>query len=95
METVPGHFQPAIADLVEIEPNTYLLTRINVPTKLRGHGVGSLLLDKILAQADALGVTIVLEAHASGGMGNKNLVDWYKRRGFETQVLGTMARKPR
>ncbi len=72
----------AIADLVEIHPKCYLVTRINVPKSSRGKGIASRLLDKILGNADTEGVTLEVHPMPSGGLTRKELVKWYERHGF-------------
>lgn len=60
----------AIADLARMADDKYLLTRINVPKEHRRKGVGTALLKQVLAEADSLGVTLVVEVagvhHANG-----------------------------
>lgn len=73
----------AIADVVpDFEPDTYLITRINVPYKHRGQGIGSRLLAAIITDADAEGVTLTLHVLPSGELGYGDLCAWYERRGF-------------
>jgi hypothetical protein len=87
----------AIADLVkpgELTPN-WTITRINVPEIYRGHGYGSALLDRILADADEEQVTLRLEIFPSGGLDYDQLVAWYERKGFMMTPSGYMKRQPR
>lgn len=72
-----------IADLVEIEPGYYLITRINVPKASRGHGLASKLLKEILEDADAEGAVLEIHPMSSGGLTRKELVSWYRRYGFQ------------
>lgn len=86
----------AIADLIapgELTPN-WTITRINVPEKFRGNGLGSKLLDEILADADAEGQALQLEILPSGPLDYDQLEAWYKRRGFRRTVGGYMKRTP-
>jgi ribosomal protein S18 acetylase RimI-like enzyme len=87
----------AIADLVrpgELTP-CWTITRVNVPGLSRGKGVGSKLLDRILADADAEGLTLQLEVAPSGGLDYDALVAWYRRRGFKFTASGYMKREAR
>lgn len=72
----------AIADLVEISPEHYLITRINVPRELRGRGLASELLQEIIEDADEEGVTLEIHPVSSGSLTRSDLVLWYKRHGF-------------
>lgn len=92
--------RPAIADLTgvgEMVPKTRTLTRINVPEKHRGDGLGSQLLKQILADADAEGVHLSLEVEPSGPLGYDSLVRWYYRYGFRKskKYPGIMIRRAR
>ncbi len=71
-----------IADLVELAPSYYLITRINVPKESRGRSLGSEMLKKILADADAEGATLEIHPMPSGGLTRKQLISWYERYGF-------------
>ena len=73
----------AIADLVEISPSYYLITRINVPRESRRRGLASRLLREIIEDADGDGVTLEVHPMPSGGLTRKELVSWYKRYGFD------------
>ena len=73
----------SIADLVEIDPNLYLVTRINVPTASRAKGFGSKLLREIIEDADREGTTLEIHPVPSGGMTRKELISWYRRHGFQ------------
>lgn len=80
------YFDPesrSIADLVEIHPGYYLLTRINVPKAMRGRRIASSLLNEILEDADAEGVTLEIHPMPSGGLSKKELISWYERHGFQ------------
>lgn len=71
-----------IADLVEVSPNHYLITRINVPREVRGKGLASSLLKEIVEEADTEGATLEIHPVSSGGLTRKELVSWYMRHGF-------------
>lgn len=60
------------------------LNRINVPPKFRGQGCGSNLLSRVLQDADAEGILMVLMINPYGDMTYEQLKDWYERNGFET-----------
>jgi GNAT superfamily N-acetyltransferase len=87
----------AIADLVrpgELTEN-WTVTRINVPMRHRGQGYGTALLKRILFDADVGGVTLQLEPQPSDGLSYRQLVEWYRRHGFEFVRTGYMARSPK
>lgn len=86
----------AIADLcdaIDAGFKGWLITRINVPVRQRGKGVGSKLLQQILDDADLEGVNLFLEVVPSGGLDRDQLEDWYTRKGFK-HYKGFMVRKP-
>lgn len=89
----------AIADLVqpfELTAN-WTITRINVPRESRGQGYGTRLLEMILADADAEGLTLQLEVQPSGEMTYAALTDWYMKHGFQQRPrnFGYMIRRPK
>lgn len=88
MATMPTCFieaeYRAIADLVtggELFPG-WTITRINVPREYRGKGVGTKLLNQIIAAADEAGNDLWLEIVPSGGLDFDELREWYARHGF-------------
>lgn len=86
----------AIADLVcpgELTEG-WTITRINVPTKSRGKGIGSVILQHILEDADREGVKLWLEVSPGGGLDYGQLEKWYGRYGFKYNPLGYMVRIP-
>ena len=92
----------SIADLsINEQARTAILHRINVPAKYRGKKHGSAMLKRVLRDADFDRVTISLELLPSGPLSYQDLVDWYKRYGFEELLLssgcssGYMRRKSR
>jgi ribosomal protein S18 acetylase RimI-like enzyme len=91
----------AIADLVCPGELTafWTITRINVPQKYRGQkqrgrGVGTKLLRRILADADAEGVELALEVSPSDGLDYVQLTAWYRRHGFRSTSFGYLVRRP-
>jgi ribosomal protein S18 acetylase RimI-like enzyme len=88
-----GFRQLAILDVV----NGYI-SRINVPVRHRGKGVGRALLQECLADADKEGVRLHLYPSESDGLRLQELIDWYERYGFrqddEYSKLGWV-REPR
>ena len=81
----PMYFDTAtrtVADLVELAPSYYLITRINVPRESRRSGSGSKILREILKDADAEGATLEIHPMPSGGLTRKQLISWYERYGF-------------
>lgn len=86
----------AIADLVAPGELTekWTITRINVPVEHRGKGIGSQLLKRILLDADAQGVELVLEVFPSGDLNRSQLEAWYGRYGFVEYQNGYLIRPP-
>lgn len=84
----------SIADLVPISTGEILVTRINVPAEHRGKGIGSKLLRSIVADADIMGVTLILEPSPYGGLNYEQLTAWYKRYGFVERDDGMYTRQP-
>jgi len=78
---------------------TWIITGIYVEPEYRGRGYGRQLLNMILADADAEGITLFLDVVGSGKMLNDQLADWYARNGFiSTGIIGQlhdMKREPR
>lgn len=74
-----------------VQPDgTMSLEMIDVPAASRGQGEAGRALDKLLAEADAKGLTVYLEPKpvGSGGMTRQQLEAFYRKRGF-TQQAGT------
>lgn len=70
---------------VERESRTLWLDKIMLPKQAR-KGAGSMLLARILEQADRAGATVELNANPTGqpeDPGTEDLVRWYGRFGFE------------
>lgn len=93
----------ALADLVELETGEWLLTRVAVPRPHRGTGVARELLRRVLADADAEGVTLRLSVvpYGNGGLERRELAEWYARHGFRVDARearrsggGVMVRRP-
>lgn len=85
-----------IADLVKPGELTdyWTITRINIPAEHRGHGYGSDLLRRILADADEEGVILALEVFPSGPLDYDVLEQWYGRYGFQMTSQGYLLRIP-
>lgn len=85
----------AIADVVEIGPNHYLITRINTPKAFRGKGLASQLLKEITEEADTERATLEIHPMSSGALSKKQLLSWYRRYGFYAQEPhGILIREP-
>ena len=78
----------AVLDLTPMteDKTTYLINRINVPNRndddgvpLRGHGHARELLQECLADADAEGITLMLEINPSDGLNYEELSAWCVR----------------
>lgn len=94
-----GYYAAAIADIVKMPIDStkreyYVITRINVMERFRNQGYGAKILDMILKDADGEKVTLFLQPVASGGLDEKELINWYERHGF---IYGAwhMKRKPK
>ena len=72
----------AVIDLFPLGSDVWEVSRINVPARYRGQGIGSRLMDQLLEDADAEGVTLQLTINPYGGLTYEQLQDWYERRGF-------------
>lgn len=59
-DTIPG-------ELIGMDLNTVVISRINVPMQYRGKGHGRTILKRILEDADREGITLCLEPLPSGG----------------------------
>lgn len=79
--TIPG--TRCIADLSRVGDARWHVHRINVPREDRGKGYGSELLRWVCYDADRWGVELELIPTPSGGLTAGQLVEWYKRHGFQ------------
>lgn len=88
--------RPAIADVVWFGApfDSHVITRINVPHRLRGRGLGTALLRKILDDADADGCQLMLAPEPSDGLDYPAVVAWYERHGFRFTEVGAMMWRP-
>lgn len=86
----------AVVDTTDYYGHGVIITRVNVPRKHRGQGVGTKILKMLLADADKHGVTLWLEISASDGLTWEQLEAWYKKHGFKwwRGQGGIMRRKP-
>jgi GNAT superfamily N-acetyltransferase len=86
-----------VTNLGEMVPKTRTITRINIPEESRGRGLGTKLLRRILADADAEGVILSLEIMPSGPLDYNALEAWYRRWGFKPWKKHPMVfiRRPR
>lgn len=91
-----GGMKVAIADVsYNTEYYAYEIHRINVPSPFRRKGYGTRLLKMITDDADREGANLWLVAVSSGEMLRSELIAWYKRHGFEYNVIDdTMRRYP-
>jgi GNAT superfamily N-acetyltransferase len=55
---------------------------VYVPPAFRGRGLGQVLLDQVLADADREGIHLSLVARACGTMAQRPLEGWYGQNGF-------------
>ena len=68
---------------VEPGPPVFQITRVNVPPKFRGRGVGTSLMLAVCEDADEQGARLVLAINPYGEMTEEMLRDWYEGFGFE------------
>ena len=74
----------AVIDLVEVEKNKYLVTRVSVPREHRGKGIGTKLLKEVTKDADKECSTLLIEPKPyDSGMTKESLINYYKIFGFE------------
>jgi GNAT superfamily N-acetyltransferase len=84
-----------IADTFPLNDGTWMISRVNVPAKHRGLGLGTALLKEVLADADAEGIMLELCIEPSDGLDFEELHAWYSRYGFrDTDLRGHMRRLP-
>jgi GNAT superfamily N-acetyltransferase len=71
----------------ELWKGAWLITRINVPNRARGKGIGSHLLTTVTTDADRHGIILVLipisSATRDSGLPQESLEKWYERNGFD------------
>jgi len=60
----------------------YTLSRIEVPKPLRGSGIGSKIMQRIVDMADAQGAIIALTPDTAFGGSKGRLIQFYKQFGF-------------
>jgi GNAT superfamily N-acetyltransferase len=76
----------AIADVMEINQNEYLITRLFVPEKQRGKGIGTDILGEIVNDADKECSTLLIEPRPYGEITEKKfdrLVKFYEKFDFK------------
>lgn len=89
-------FRTAVLD-VNILSGKHIISRINTPMEFRGRGIGSRLLKRVCADADAEGIVLELFVSPSDGLDEDELHAWYSRHGFVSDPeVGKffMVRKP-
>ena len=86
----------AVLDVSEMNPDTFIINRINVPKKFRGRGYGSKLLKEICEVADREKIKLMLEINPYGELTRKDLERWYHEYGFKvnSNLPGTYLRLP-
>lgn len=74
----------ATAMTMPVSEHVVWLTRVAVGDEVRGRGYGSDLLGMVCEDADAEGVTLLLNIEPDpGGLSHDQLRGWYKRYGFD------------
>lgn len=87
-----------VADTIQMDDHTYLLTRVETGQECRGKGYGTEILERVLADADAEGATLLLSVEpdlSPGSLDAAALTAWYSRHGFRPYRDGGMIREPR
>lgn len=81
---------------INIRGEQFHISKIRTFERQRGEGRASKLLDRICQCADEAGVILTLrvEPERESGLGEQQLIDWYRRRGF-TGDADEMTRTPR
>jgi len=77
----------------------WVVSRVNVPAPFRRRGIATRLMGEVLEDADNEEVWLALWVNPYGDMTAEQLVDWYKRLGFEPASgadddAGCMVRPP-
>jgi predicted N-acetyltransferase YhbS len=73
--------RPAVLDIIILR-DKHIISRINTPMEFRGRGIGSRLLRRACADADAEGIELELVVSPSDGLDRDELYAWYSRHGF-------------
>jgi GNAT superfamily N-acetyltransferase len=87
-------------DVVSGEADLWWLNRIQVNRDRRGEGLGTKLLEEILADADHDGATLLVGVEPDTRGMFRKLANWYTRHGFKptkgrlTQYFNVMVRRP-
>jgi GNAT superfamily N-acetyltransferase len=68
--------------LTERSPGHFWIDWVFVPPAFREYGLGRKLMRKVIADADALGIRVSLEARACAGLSQAKLEAWYGSMGF-------------
>jgi GNAT superfamily N-acetyltransferase len=82
----------AIVDLIELD-GTMVISRINVPAPHRSKGIGNLLLNEVIADADKTNTLLVLDISPSDGLNFEQLEKWYTSKGF-IKIRGRYTKYP-
>ena len=61
--------------------------RIFVPIELRGNGIGSLLLKRMLTLVSELEMPLCCDINSYGDLDNSQLFDWYCNNGFKPYLV--------
>lgn len=72
----------SMINLSALEGDLYEVNRISVLAPHRGKGLGRRLMQEMTTDADAAGVTLVLDINPYGDMDYEQLSAWYSRNGF-------------
>lgn len=90
-----GGSKPGLAevDLWQMEAGSYVVSRVIVSAEYRGQGYARQLMQEVLRDADAAGVTLLLEINPYGDMTYEQLESWYMRLGFCKDGSGVYRRE--
>lgn len=78
------------------KPRTKWLNKVWCPPEFRNRGVATRLMQKVLAEADAEGITLTLVvcSDLDGGPEDQDLIRWYIKLGFEADSVLCFTRFP-
>lgn len=82
LEDANDELSSELSDALSSCAGVLFFNRLNVPSQLRGRGLGSLLLDSMLSFCSERNLLILNSPNAYGDMSQDELVDFYERHGM-------------
>lgn len=83
-------YQCSISTLWHTRDNTLVLHHVIVPERLRGNGIGTRILEDLMALARKYRCNIALTPSDDFGGNKKRLEKWYRSLGFKTLKGGSL-----